>query len=689
MIEHIRMEELRKKHPDWIWNRSDTHVILGVPTSHEGFKTVVEPGNSFSPGHRSYGVSTWIDAGGTLHAPEEMPQEQLHWSLKDGHIPVLTSTWRAGNLQVSSRLFVDGDPRTTDIRNYLTVEIENTGPAPADGTFYLAVRSFGAAGGPVRSLEMQGKLLKVNGGGAIAATETPDRFGAVSYEETGNDISVYLRDRVMPDTERADDASTWASGAMAYELRLNPGDRRSFTFVCQAHADNWMVRKSADASLSAADVAQVEESFVSRWIAGSPIKLNVPDRRFREGMLAQLTHMYMATVAAEPRISAISYPLWWLRDGAYVLVALDKGGYRDFVEDAVLGAAHRDAFGGFGAEGDGPANGIWMLSEHYLLTRSRAFLEKAYPHIERKAELIRQMRHTATPMLRHSEIRTYEMMLRPDSDVMCQPASEGLINGRMDHHQPTLWINAYAYMALKRAALCAKELGIEGTWYESEAEDLREALHRKAERIFGDNPRDPNSVLWPTGWAKKDDPLVAAGMERFWNEERCPNGVHVPESMWTYFEAGQAHNYLLLGQRERAWLSIDYFLNEHAAQGLYTYPEGSDDENTSLQWHRTRGWDRIPFITPHCWTAAELFLLLRDCLVREEDGAIVIGSGVPAAWMSEAFSVQGMPTYYGSVGFAYDPADRKLTVSVERMPPGGVAVELPGDVLLEIVEVGG
>ena len=57
-FEHALMADMRRRHADWVWNRSDTHVFLGLPRSHETFKTPVEPGNSFSPGPGTYGVST-------------------------------------------------------------------------------------------------------------------------------------------------------------------------------------------------------------------------------------------------------------------------------------------------------------------------------------------------------------------------------------------------------------------------------------------------------------------------------------------------------------------------------------------------------------------------------------------------------------------------------------------------------
>ncbi|MCC6444843.1 MAG: hypothetical protein IT210_15470 [Armatimonadetes bacterium] len=82
---------MRLRHPDWIWNRSDIHAFVTVPGSHESFKTVVEPGNSFSPGPGTYGVATWVFAEGRFYAPEEMLLEDLEWRFRKGHLPVMES----------------------------------------------------------------------------------------------------------------------------------------------------------------------------------------------------------------------------------------------------------------------------------------------------------------------------------------------------------------------------------------------------------------------------------------------------------------------------------------------------------------------------------------------------------------------------------------------------------------------
>lgn len=679
MLEHTHMARMRALHPEWIWNRSDTHVVLGVPGSHEAFKTPVEPGNSFSPGPGTYGVSTWLSLNGVLHTPEKKPLKELSWSFVDGHIPVLISKWRAATVAITSRLFTDGDAAMSDIKNYLSVELRNDGDKLVKLSFFLAFRSFGAAGGPIKRLAWIDRAVVINEGPVLYPREAPTRFGALSYAETQSDISAVLKAGQFPAQHDVSDSSQWASGALDYQLTLAAGETRTFDFVAHVHANHPKFKWLPAPKETPALVAK-EQEFVAKWRQNFSIKLNLPDRRFTDGFFAQLTHLSMFTVADEPRISPISYPIWWLRDGAYVVTALDKGGFHQFAEAAVRKVAHRDAFGGFGSEGDGPAQSIWMLSEHYLLSGRLDFLRDMYPHIERKAELIIKMLHTQTPIKQHTEFCIPQMMLNPETDLMCLAAEDGLIVGRMDIHFPTYWVSGFAYLGLHRAARCARALGRDGSRYENEAARLKTALVRKAPELFGKNERDVNSAFWPTGWASRDDKTIQAGFDAYWANTRCPGGNYTREPLWTYFEAGQGHNYMLLGQRERALQTLEHFLSTHTSPGLYTYSEGKDDENSALLWQRTRGWDIINYVTPHGWTAAELFLFMRDCLAREDGDTLIIGSGIPQSWLEKPFSVEALPTHFGRVSFSYEPEGKTLRVEMERPPSGGIVSELQGAV---------
>jgi hypothetical protein len=682
MFEHDAMARMRAAHPDWIWNRSDTHAFVAVPGSHESFKTVVEPGNSLSPGPGTYGVSTWLRVGDVLHAPEEMPLEDLRWRWAEGGLPVLVAEWRAGDLQVTSRLFADGDVARWDVTDYLCIQVANVGAAAAQATLYLVLRSFGASGGPVTSLAMRDGAVLVNGAAAVYPEEPPGRFGAVSYEATGEDISVVLRRGDFPADESVEDASGWASGALEYPVSLGPGKTCAFDFAFRLHPGAWTLSWRRPPRPVAYGLA--EWRFLNRWREALPPKLEVPDARVADAFHAIASQLLMFTVGDAPRISPVTYPLWWMRDCSYIVVALDRAGQHDFAGRACRDAVRVDAMTGFGGEADVPGEAIWMLSEHYLLTRDLGFLGDVFPFVRRKADLLVRARHTTEPIRVPYEFIVHEHGLRPDSDLFCAPARDGLIQGRMDHHYPLFWVNGFAYLGLRRAALCARALGEDGAAWDAEADDLRLVLMSEVNDLqapFGTNERDVVSALWPCGWADPGNADLRGRFDNWWQAVRCPGGVHRPERLWTYFEVGEAHNYLLLGHRERAWTILDHFLDHHSASGLCGWPEGERDENSALLlWQRTRGWDRARFVTPNSWTSAEMLLLLRDCLVREDGDALVLGSGVPEGWMGEAFSARDLPTHFGRVSLDHDPARATVTVAVETEPPGGIRAGFPAPV---------
>ena len=676
IFENDKLRGMQARHPDWIWNRADTHVILSVPRAPEPFKTPVEPGNSFSPGPGTFGVSTWVMADGTLYAPEQMPLADLTWRFEGGFYPVLHACWQAGALAMETELFADGDTTSAAYDDWYAVRVRNTAQGPVNARIALPFRSFGAAGGPITALAAQDGCVLVNGHPACYPDDLSFGFGAVSYAETGEDIGQLLRRGEVPTQCAVQDDSTWASGALWYDVRLAPGEEKRFSFCFPLHVGQ--LAQNRKAPQRPLPLAAHREKLLADWHDILSIQLSLPDQRFTEALQCQLTHLYMFTVDSAIRICPISYPIWWLRDGVYVLNALNKGGLHAFGEASCRHIAPNDAFGGFGAEGDGPSDGIWALSEHFLLTRDMDYLRDMFPHIARRAALLMQMRRTEVPLHKFTEFVIPKMMLSPETDVMCLAAQDGLIVGRMDHHLPLFWINGFAYLAMKRAALCARALSLDDAPYEREAGEILAALRRKVPEAFGKNDRDVNSAFWPADWATPDDPLIQQRFDEFWQRVRCPDGQHVPEPEWTYFEAGQAHNYVLLGQRERAWVSIEHFLTHHTAPGLYTYLEAIG--NTALLWPRTRGWDDSTCVTPHGWTAAELFLLLRDCLAREQDDALVIGMGIPASWRDKPFEVTGLPTYFDLADFAYDPATATLRVKTQRPVPQGVRSALPFDV---------
>ncbi len=142
------------EHPEWIAPRSDTRVFLGEPGAPEATKTTVEPGNVFSPGMFTFGVTWWLrlPERGTFFATETAPLEALNWHYEGGYLPLLHCETHVDTLSVHHSLFQDGsaDERSEAVCG--RIQINNRGSEPVRAQLFIALRSLGPAGGPVKQL---------------------------------------------------------------------------------------------------------------------------------------------------------------------------------------------------------------------------------------------------------------------------------------------------------------------------------------------------------------------------------------------------------------------------------------------------------------------------------------------------------------------------------------------------------
>ena len=138
-------------------------------------------------------------------------------------------------------------------------------------------------------------------------------------------------------------------------------------------------------------------------------------------------------------------------------------------------------------------------------------------------------------------------------------------------------------------------------------------------------------------------------------------GARIREPLWTYFEAAQIHNALRLGMKEEAWVNLNGMLRDGCEPwGIAAWIEGSADGNESLPYANgasARGWLQVGRATggnmPHGWTCGEMVALLRSVFVEEREGELVLGPGVPAAWLAPGsrFGARDLPTEHGVVSY--------------------------------------
>lgn len=606
-----------KARPNDPWPRGTGHVPLGAPGAVADRKAWLEPGGGFSPAAGSFGISFWVVGhDGTLIATSDsipLAQTRSRYTGASGisvETPYYTATWT--------------------VRQAGGFDLELKAQPSSAGRIEVAFRGVGPAGGPLTDIAAEPDGILLNGTWTIATAARPTFLGT-------EDTPGWTRSE-SPVPAAAHSTSGWAAVRIAAPagetLRLTVSDPLPWQAV-----------------LPPPEPGPAMEGL---------------DPVFAESLRSQIETLRQGLVGGETRPGdPLNYPLQWQRDGAYVVVALARAGQMVLAERLAERFGQDDFFGGFGAEADAPGLGLWAMGEVSALG-----LPPRWRDTERKVALIEQMLH-ATADIRHDFSGPVVPAYRgnPDLTLVAGPGRDGLIDGRMDWHRPVFFVNAVSYAGLIDAVGVARRLGHtrQAETWANEAAALRTAW----QSAFADPARARDAAdsrtaiagLWPADIAAP--PAYAQWLEQRWHE---PAG-HPP---WTYFTVAEAHQWLRLGRPDRVWKTLNWLWAQQPQPGLFTLWEGSGEENSFGLWKSFRGWVRPENVTPHYWSAAEMLLLQLAMLAETQSGPdgdeLVVGAGVPAAWLSHRIAVTGIGTAHGFVDWSWDGTRVAVTIQGPALP---------------------
>ena len=620
--------EAMQRRPDDPWPRGTGHVLLAAPGSREVNKGYYEPGGSFSPTFGSFGASLWV------------VDDQQHLKVTSDAIPLdqIRQRFAWPNLRGVPNIHAD----TLYYQSVWALAgpgawLLQVHPKTNTGTHtWVVIRSVGPAGAPIRSLEWDGGRLLVNRRWTLTCDPPP--------------ASVRLAHEGSPQW------TTWP-----------------FTNTVWNSTDGWCcarieLARGRDARLTVRDAVVPPVPPLAFPSAYSTLQMTLPDEQFIGCLNAQVAHLLMGTVGLETRPGDPNhYPLSWARHAAYIISALARAGQVAVARELLGSIVERDFPGGFGPEADAPGTELWAMEEVAARGRQTALDAALWPHALRKVQLIADMLAANRPVYRPLYGPVVPQYAQDkDLRLLCEAARDGLVVGKMDWTRPVLFVNAANYGGLQSAARLADRYGDSGSsaaWLTLAAQ-LRQAWQNELKPPHSENERTYVNGLWPTWIAGANNSAYESGLEGLWATALNDQGSFKTPPIWTYYSVAEAHQWLYLMQPDRVWQVLRWFWQNQSAPGLFTWGEGKDEENTFHLWERVRGWTKPPNVTPHYWTAAEVLLLQLDMLAYlDESGpspALVIGGGIPAAWLNRPMSVRGLSTRLGQVDWNWQ--NRRMTV---------------------------
>ena len=635
--------------------------------------------------------------------PELEPTSVRGRSLEDGHSPIVHYSFERDGVNYAFTMFAmsrdvqNGEPKGPLV-NFIRVTMKNGGVQAtrailATGMRYDAPNNTGADHGDNRfTRPREGKVpgnyrqigeqfsadwvYSFAGSGFL-------RDGRLLYAfpdgYTGRGFTLHGRYNYPQDISKPSKLTvdpTVPVGIVTYSELLKPGQDRILDFKMP------VVPTDDAAAIAAIGQSSFDEAYrqaVDFWamVVGQGMQISLPEQKPVDTFYASLVYDLIARDhIGEDYIQTVNklhYHEFYLRDGADIVHSYDVTGYPLIAEqDLKFFAKSQKAEGNFLSQPqqyDGWGEAVWGYSQHYHMTRDKAFAEWAIPQIDRAVEWLKQAR-AADPL-----------HIMPASDVRDNEYVPGHLTG----------YNFLALSGLKLAVQMAGETehaDLAAKW-QREYDDYRQAfLTVLDERTKVDGGYIPPALdgqkggydwgnmlaVVPEPTLEPNDPRVTATLKA--------TQAKYAEGIMTYADGEFLHHYLTIkntltevvrGDQEQA-------VRELYALLLHTSSTQAGFEFAILPWGNRDFTDNL---APHGWFAAEYRTLLRNMMVREEGDQLHLLSVVSPEWIGKGktIAVSGAPTSFGKVEFKLaQPSAGEAVLSLKTeftAAPRGIVVHLP------------
>jgi hypothetical protein len=637
-----------------------------------------------------FSLEPFVQDGGKLLGWADV---QVSQSLRDGYLPVPTVLWRHPSWTLSVTAAAAGSPASSQL--LARYELKNLTAASRKLKLVLAVRPFqvnaprqflNTPGGfsAINDLRWDGKALVVNNDAGVYPLQPPASVAISAFDAGLLPQPAHL----AAHPQAMHDDTGMASAALTYEITLPPhGSVVLGAVVPMAGAG------LPSAPRTAAWITSEQDKVAAEWREKlNQVTLKVPPQgqHMADTLRSSLAHILMTREGAALQPGTRSYRRSWIRDGAMMSEALLRLGQPSIAADYLRWYAPYQFDNGKvpccvdrrGAdpvpENDSHGELIFLAAELYRYTQDKAALAAVWPRIDAAAR--------------------YMETLRQSERGGANPTLFGLMPASISHEgyseKPvhSYWDDFWALRGYKDAADMAAVLGdtIAAQRLASQRDEFRHDLYASLDastRAHGINylpgavelgdfdPTSSTIALTPGGEQQHIPPaLLQSTYEKYWDFFRARRDGSKAWEDYTPYELRNVSAFIRLGWRERAAELLDYFYADQRPRAWN-------------QWAEVVGRDarqpRFLGDIPHGWISSDYIRAALDSFAyeREADHALLLGEGVPTAWLPGAgIGLHGLRTPYGPLSYSLAVQGTKLTLRIDamqRMPPGGVIYTWP------------
>jgi len=254
------------------------------------------------------------------------------------------------------------------------------------------------------------------------------------------------------------------------------------------------------------------------------------------------------------------------------------------------------------------------------------------------------------------------------------------------------WDDAFAYRGFRDAARLAALIGEDeaAARYDALADEFGADLGASVAKTMavhgidyvpgcadlGDFDPTSTTVLLSPGEAQDLLPAGASArtFARYWDFFTGRASGRDPWDAYTPYEVRNIGAAVRLGERERAAAMVDWFLRHRRPAGWRQWAEVVSSRERE---------PRFLGDMPHTWVGSDFVRSVLDMIAYEDEasGEIVVGAGIPAAWLAgDGVRVEGLRVGPGRLDLHLRAAGAgwRVTASGTAAPAGGFVLRLPG-----------
>jgi hypothetical protein len=634
--------------------------------------------------------------------------------LVGGDLPLPGVRWLDPRWQLRITAFASGDrARSRLVADY---ELINRTAHRLTVTLALAVRPFqvnpptqflSTLGGvsPISSLAWDGAALSVDGVRRVFPLRPPDHIGAFS-SAAGPIPKILAGDwRSVPTVH---DEAGLASAVLAYRLTLAPHARARMGMVIPLTGPAAAPQRHGQAALHWLEREQ--RKVAARWKQEFlRVRFGVPAtaQPLIDTLHAAVAQLLITRDGPIVRPGTRSYARSWIRDGAMISETLLRLGHEAIAADYLRWYAPYQFQNGKipccvdqrGAdpvpENDSPGEFLFLVGAVYRYQRDRALLEAMWPYVERAAhylETLRQSERTAANL---------EPARRAFYGTLPASISHEGYAAKPVH---SYWDDFWALKGYDAAHAIALALDHEqaASRFLAQQEEFRRDLAASLQATIaahhidylpgsaelGDFDPTSTSIAFVPRGDLQDLPgaIVRSTYERYWREFQDRRDGYRDWDDYTPYELRNVATFIRLGWRDRAAESFPFFL-------------AGQRPGAWRQWAEVVGRDarqpRFVGDMPHAWVASDYIGSVLDLFAyeRDADRALVLGAGLPPAWLhGRGVAVGGLRTPYGPLSYSLRTQGSRTVLRLAagtHVPPGGFVFPWPAAGLPRLVRVNG